>query len=276
MKGLRSLLVLATIAFITTQASSAEKQGPADPGVVYLRVTATNSSGQFIVGLAEPNFRISEDNTPQTIAYLSADGTPIRIRVVLDGSREWRERARGIASTVFERGTIRIDEVFVDESPDLPPNEAVYQALNRLLQTGNDAVRAVVLLTDRINPNGYSFSKARELLKDQDIQLHIIALPDPSSAMNESSRGVLRDLAASSGGNAYFPMSVSVVDAAQKVAKALHYQYLIGYRPTNAVKDGKWRKIQITAEHLDLRTKSTLKLNVRSKPGYYATAASTK
>ena len=276
MQGLRSFLVLTAIAFVTTHASSAEKQGPTDSGLVYLRVTATDSNGRFTVGLGERHFKISEDNAPQAIAYLSENGTPIRVRVVVDGSREWREQARTLASSAFEQGRIRIDEVFIDESPALAPNEAVFQAVNRLLQSRDDAQRAVVLLTDRRDPSVYSFSKAKELLKDRDIQLHVIALSDPSDSPNESGRAVLRDLAASSGGNSYFPSSIALAQVGQNIAMDLRHQYVIGYRPTNAVKDGKWRKVKITAEVLDPKTNETRRLNVRSKSGYYASAASTR
>ncbi|HZI50313.1 MAG TPA: hypothetical protein VFE29_00695 [Terriglobia bacterium] len=276
MQGLRSFLVLVAVAFAATHASSAERQGPSDTGLVYLRVTATDSGGRFTVGLGERHFKISEDNAPQTVAYLSANGTPIRVRVVVDGSREWREQARALASSAFEQSRIRIDEVFIDESPDLSPTEAVFQAVNRLLQSGDDARRAVVLLTDRRDPGVYSFSKVKELLKDQDIQLHVIALSEPSDSPIERGRAVLTDLAVSSGGKAYFAPSISLAQVGQNIARDLHYQYVIGYRPTNAVKDGKWRKVKITAEVLDPKTKKTQKLNIRSKPGYYATAGSTK
>jgi hypothetical protein len=56
----------------------------------------------------------------------------------------------------------------------------------------------------------------------------------------------------------------------QKILQELRHGYRIGYRPTNTVEDGKWRKVKVTVEYVDIKKNKVMKLNVRAKDGYYA------
>ena len=67
-----------------------------------------------------------------------------------------------------------------------------------------------------------------------------------------------------SGGNSFFPNSVyNLENICRNIALELKYQYVLGYRSTNAARDGEWRKIKVTAEY------PNNKLTVRARPGYY-------
>jgi VWFA-related protein len=80
----------------------------------------------------------------------------------------------------------------------------------------------------------------------------------------EQGRALLRDLAAISGGNSFFPSSVyNLENICRNIATELKYQYVLGYHSTNKAKDGEWRKIKVTAEY------PNNKLTVRAKAGYY-------
>jgi Ca-activated chloride channel family protein len=46
----------------------------------------------------------------------------------------------------------------------------------------------------------------------------------------------------------------------------LRNQYVLGYRPSNRDRDGKWRKLKVRLQ----KTKGLPPLNVYSKAGYYA------
>jgi hypothetical protein len=59
----------------------------------------------------------------------------------------------------------------------------------------------------------------------------------------------------------------------EKIAVDLRNQYRVGYQPTNSVADGTWRKIKITVEFSDPKTKKVNKARVRTRSGYYAPVA---
>ena len=57
-----------------------------------------------------------------------------------------------------------------------------------------------------------------------------------------------------------------LADVAVKIGVELRNQYVIGYRPTNKVRDGKWRKLKVKL----VAPKGLPPLNVHAKTGYYA------
>ena len=58
----------------------------------------------------------------------------------------------------------------------------------------------------------------------------------------------------------------NLVDVATKIGIELRNQYVLGYRPKNPVRDGKWRKIKVKL----LPPKGLPPLRVYAKTGYYA------
>jgi VWFA-related protein len=102
-------------------------------------------------------------------------------------------------------------------------------------------------------------------VKEKDVQMFAIGITSgyPDAAA-EQGRALLRDLAAVSGGNSFFPSSIATLEnICKNIATELKYQYLLGYRSTNTATNGDWRKIKVTAEY------PKNKLTVRARSGYY-------
>jgi Ca-activated chloride channel family protein len=57
-----------------------------------------------------------------------------------------------------------------------------------------------------------------------------------------------------------------LTDVATKIGIELRNQYVLGYRPNNKARDGRWRKIKVKLTP----PKGLPHLNVYSKTGYYA------
>jgi Ca-activated chloride channel family protein len=55
-------------------------------------------------------------------------------------------------------------------------------------------------------------------------------------------------------------------DVASKIGVELRNQYVLGYRPTKAARDGKWHKIKVKL----LAPKGLPPLQVYARQGYYA------
>jgi Ca-activated chloride channel family protein len=78
-------------------------------------------------------------------------------------------------------------------------------------------------------------------------------------------------LAEETGGKYFFPESVDEVEAlCKQIAHEIRNQYTLGYKPTNASRDGTWRTVSVKIN----TNKNSKKLVARAKRGYYAPAES--
>jgi Ca-activated chloride channel family protein len=266
-----------------------------DVDVVLATVTVTDRSGRFVTGLEKENFKISEDKVPQEISYFSSEDIPLSVGIILDVSGSMKDKLKTAveAAITFMKGGSPDDEYFLVEFADKPTEiedftndisklqskflfskakgrtalyDAVYRGLAKL-EDGNNQKRALLLITDgEDNRSRYTFSNVREFVKEKDVQMYAIGITNGwADSSAEQGRALLRDLAAISGGNSFFPSSVyNLENICRNIATELKYQYVLGYRSTNRAKDGEWRKIKVSAEY------PNNKLTVRSKQGYYA------
>ncbi len=86
-----------------------------------------------------------------------------------------------------------------------------------------------------------------------------------SRAEAKHSKEVLTELAAQTGGMAYFPRSLKDVDGiAQLVAQDIRTQYTIEYRSTKPPTEGGYREI-----HVEAKEKGYRGLQVRTRSGYF-------
>jgi len=262
--------------------------------VVLANVTVTLRDGRFVTGLEKENFKLFEDKVPQEITYFSSEDIPLSVGIILDVSGSMKDKLKTAveAAITFMKGGSPDDEYFLVEFADKPTEsaeftndiekiqsrfmfskakgrtalyDAVYMGLSKL-EHGNNAKRALLLITDgEDNRSRYTFSNVRQFVKEKDVQMYAIGITNGwSDAASEQGRALLRDLAAISGGNSFFPSSVyNLEEICRNIAKELKYQYVLGYQSTNTAKDSEWRKIKVTAEL------PNQKLSVRSKQGYY-------
>jgi Ca-activated chloride channel family protein len=265
-----------------------------DVDLVLATVTVTDRNGRYVTGLEKENFKLAEDKVPQDISYFSSEDIPLSVGIILDVSGSMKDKLKTAveAAITFMKGGSPDDEYFLVEFADKPTGtadftndiakiqslflasrakgrtalfDAVYMGLSKL-ERGNNSKRALLLITDgEDNRSRYTFSNVRDFVKEKDVQMYAIGITNGwSDASAEQGRALLRDLAAISGGNSFFPTSVyGLEDICRKIAAELKYQYVLGYRSTNTAKNGEWRKIKVAAEF------PSQKLNVRAKQGYY-------
>jgi Ca-activated chloride channel family protein len=78
---------------------------------------------------------------------------------------------------------------------------------------------------------------------------------------------MLNEISEETGGRLFTISDPSeLTDTAVKIGVELRNQYVLGYRPKNAARDGKWRKLKVKL----LTPKGLPTLNVHAKAGYYA------
>jgi Ca-activated chloride channel family protein len=74
------------------------------------------------------------------------------------------------------------------------------------------------------------------------------------------------EMARLTGGRAVFPATMKELEPMySEIAAEIHAQYVLGYVPTNAARDGKWRKVEIR-----VKRPSSDRLQLRTRQGYFA------
>src|SRR5215472_16393492 len=305
--GLLSALLsfVLTLSKSATRAFSQTQNSPAlsvDVDLVLLNTTVTDSRNRHVAGLTKESFQVWEDKIEQEIQYFSSENVPLSVGIIFDTSGSMQNKLTDAltAANTFLRMGEKEDEYFLVEfsnSPHLVTDlttditklqnrllltraygmtslyDAMYLGLERLGH-GSNARKALLLITDgEDNHSRYSFSDVKEFAKEHDVQTYAIGIVDESAqgtGYSGSGRILLEDLANLTGGRAFFPYSIHELERiCAAIGVGLKNQYVLGYRPSNRLADGKWRKIKVKIN----RTKGMPSLSVRAKTGYYASRA---
>jgi len=147
-----------------------------------------------------------------------------------------------------------------------PINEktAIYDSLSDVLDHMKDSTgtKILVLCTDgEDNSSKMKFDTFLDKIAGMDVV--VLAFSVPSGDDTQQSQYEINKIAEITGGYAFFPQNMGELKTIlMQIRRAMRNQYSIWYRPTNAVKDGHWRSVQI------LCTRPGIELYHR--PGYFA------
>ena len=258
----------------------------------------------MVTGLQQDNFRIWEDKVEQKVEYFSSEDTPMSIGLIFDATGSMADKistARDAATSFLSVGNpddeyflvtfsqrATLVEPFTTDISGLqnhmlftpakgltPLFDAVYLGLETMKRAKNKR-KALLLITDgEDNHSRYSFADIKEFVKEQDVEIFVIGIVNPSGelAPGQSGRATIEDLAQISDGEAFFPESVDQLeDICNKIGLELRNQYVLGYRSTNTAKDGRWRKVRLKINP----PKGISSLSVHAKNGYYAESLNIK
>ncbi len=265
--------------------------------LVNVGIAVTDRKGAHVTDLTAENFEIWEDGKKQTIRYFATGqggepGPSLHLGLMLDVSESMAEdigftrtaavkflntlldavditvvdfdtevRAATYGQTDFARVIERIRRQKTSGST------ALYDAIGIYLDGAGrqDGRKIMLLYTD----GGDTRSVMRlpelvDLLKASDVTLYAIgALDHQSSSVRFQQIAILRQLAETTGGQAFFPRSTKELDNTYaKVLAEIRAQYTVGYLSTNERADGAWRKVEIKIAGKD-------GYRVRARKGYY-------
>jgi len=267
---------------------------------VNVGVTVTDRKDTLVTDLAADDFEIYEDGKKQTIAYFApgdrAGGAvpPMHLGVLLDVSESMGEDmsfTKTASIKFLNRLTDAVDITVLDFDTEVraaryEPSAfarlverirqnkargftALYDAIGVYLDgaAGQDGRKIMLLYTDGGDTrSSMPFHELLDLLKASDVTMYPIGELEhqPSSARTEQ-RMHLQQMAALTGGQAFFPSSVRELDAIyDKVVAEIRAQYTMGYVSTNEKTDGGWRKVDVKVARKDPRG-----LRVRARNGYF-------
>ena len=272
-----------------------------DIDMTLVNVTVTDPLDRLVTGLEKEHFRVYEDGIEQEVQTLSSEDVPVSIGLVFDMSGSMSdkvEKARE-AAVEFMRTANPRDQFFLVSFNDRAEltsgfTSSVDELQNRMMFTASkgrtallDAVylglsqmrgahngkRALLIISDGgDNHSRYNENDVKSFLKEADCQLYAIGIFDPigiRSRTTEELEGpsLLSEMTEMTGGRV-FPVGNlgELPDIAAKIGMELRNQYVIGYKSSNAHRNGAWRKIRVKMRP----PKGLPPLNVFAKTGYYA------
>ncbi len=267
---------------------------------VLLHATVRNHKGAAVDGLSKDNFQVFEDNALQPIKHFGHNDIPATVGLVIDNSGSMRpKRAEVIAATLAFAGFSNPqDQMFVVNfnehvSFGLPKNilftdrpeqlkaamntgiadgetalyDAVAVALERLKLGSRDKKVLIVVSDGADNASVHTKAEVLKMINQSAAIIYglgIYEVDDP-----DRNPHVVQELTKSSGGEAFFPYSLSEVQPiCERIAREIRNQYTLSYAPTNQKLDGTYRAIQVRAVSLQGAS-----LSVTTRAGYTAPTA---
>ena len=138
--------------------------------------------------------------------------------------------------------------------------DAVYLACNDKLVT-EAGRKALVIITDAQDEGSrLRLEEAIEAAQRTDTVVHVLLVHDPGYSWRPD---VAKKLSDETGGRTIEVSSEKrLTEAFDQISEELRSQYTLGYYPTNAAKDGRFRRVKVETANKDYR--------VLTRKGYYA------
>jgi Ca-activated chloride channel family protein len=266
--------------------------------LVLVPVTITDPMNRLVTGLERDNFQLFEGNSKEDIKSFSSEDAPVSLGVIFDSSGSMSskmDRAKDAVAEFFKTANPQ-DEFFmvtfsdepemvagftssVDEITDkllytYPQKrtallDAIYMGVSKMRQAKYPKKALLIISDGGDNHSRYTENEIKALVKEADIMVYAIGIYDRYFQSHEEQLGpqLLGEIAELTGGRAFTVENPNdLADVATKIGIELRNQYVLGYRPSRGVRDGKWRKIRVKL----LPPKGLPPLRVYARTGYYA------
>jgi Ca-activated chloride channel homolog len=269
-----------------------------DVDLVLVPVTVTDDWNRIVTGLDKENFTITEGNQPQQVKHFSSEDAPLSLGVIFDMSGSMSDKIEKSREAVVEffKTANPLDEFFMITFNDRPQMradftksvediqgklvytvpqgstallDAIYMGISKMKDAHN-AKKALLIISDGgDNHSRYTENEIKSMVKEADVQIYSIGIFSlaPPTPEEVSGPALLTEISSVTGGRMFTINNPNeLADVATKIGIELRNQYVLGYRPSNKAKDGRWRKIKVKLNP----PKGLPHLNVYAKTGYYA------
>jgi Ca-activated chloride channel family protein len=269
-----------------------------DVDLVLVPVTIIDPMNRLVIGLERDHFGLFDNGQRQEIKYFSSEDAPISLGVIFDvsGSMESKIKQAREAVVEFFKTANPEDEFFLITFSDTPevlsdftqsvediqsklvftvPKgrtallDAIYLGVSKMRQAKHQRKALLIISDGGDNHSRYTEREIKSLVREADVQIYALGIFSAAPQAPEEMQGpqLLSDVTEVTGGR-----MLTVADpkhlaaAAAKIGAELRNQYVLGYRPSNSVHDGKWRKIKVKLRP----PKGSPPLTVYARTGYYA------
>ena len=273
-----------------------------DVDLVLVPVTVTDALNRPVIDLPKQNFMLYEGGVAQPIRYFSNEDAPISVGLILDCSGSMRNKIEYeqealreffkyanpqddyfaisvsshpevIATSEQSIETIEAKLGETDPQGGTALYDAVYLGISRM-NSAQHQRKALVIITDGgDNRSRYSLKETQRMVEEADVLTYGIGIFDDvpvhlfKTFEERWGRKWLSQITDATGGRAIAADDrKQIPEIAALISRELRNQYVLGYRPSNVTRDGKWRRLQV------LLTPSAAPLHVHFKQGYVAPA----
>jgi Ca-activated chloride channel family protein len=269
--------------------------------MVVVGVTVTDPYDRIVTGLDKSNFEVFDEKVSQEIATFSTEDVPISVGMIFDASGSMSdkiEKSKEAALQFFKTSNPEDEFMLIqfNERPDLISAftskfeklqdrllfvksggrtallDAIYLGLNEMKKARSSRKALLVISDGGDNHSRYTENEIKRAVRESDAQIFAVAVLEPLASRNrtpEEAAGpsLLSDLATVSGGRMFSVEDASELpDIAEKISIELRNEYVIGYKPSNLVRDGRWRRIKVKLD----APRGLPPLQVYARTGYYA------
>jgi len=249
-----------------------------DVDLVLVPVTVTDPMNHPIMGLQKQNFTLYEGNEQQQIQYFSAEDAPISVGLLLDYSKSMANKfvtERAAVEEFFKNAnpqddyfvitfsdrprvltssTRSIDDIEQKLASDNPDGntallDAIYLAIAKM-SSARYQRRALLIVSDGgDNHSRYGLKEIKSLVQEANVEVYAIGIFDGllfKSFEELMGKRWLSEITDVTGGRTVAASDLGKVpEIAATVSREMRNEYVLGYRPRNMVRDGKWRKIKV-------------------------------
>jgi Ca-activated chloride channel family protein len=266
--------------------------------MVLVPVTVTDPLNRLVTGLEREDFQVYENNGQQLISSFACEDAPVSIGIIFDLSGSMSSklvRARE-AILQFIKTANPQDEFFVigfNDRPELIEDftnsvediqarlatvqaghrtallDAIYYGIAKMKDAHHERKALLVVSDGGDNRSRYTEGEVRAAVREADVEIYSIGIFDPYAPTPEERTGpiLLDDVSTSTGGRLFRVDNVDEMsDIAEKISTELRNQYVIGYKPKDLNRDGKWRKVKVKVNP----PPGLPPLSVYARTGYYA------
>jgi len=285
----------------------AEDQNPVSIRVnselVLIPVTVTDSMNRLVTGLEKDHFKLYEDKVEQVITHFASEDSPISVGIVFDCSGsmgdklrksrdavaqllktanpedefflvEFNDRAELVVGLTKQSEEIQNRLTFTQSRGRTALLDAIILALNHMRKAHNPRKALVIISDGGDNSSRYTIGEVKSRVREADVQIYAIGILEPFGDRGRTPEEVagpelLSDIAEQTGGRLFEVGNLKELpDIASKIGAALRNQYVLGYAPSVARRDGKYHHVNLKL----VKPKGWPSLRAYWRLGYYAPA----
>jgi Ca-activated chloride channel family protein len=266
--------------------------------MVLVPVTVTDPMNRLVTGLEQDDFQVFENTKEQKIRTFASEDAPVSIGIIFDLSGSMTSKLIRARESIlqFIKTANPQDEFFVigfNDRPELIEDftnsmediqarlatvraghrtallDAIYYGVAKMKDARHERKALLVVSDGGDNRSRYTEGEVRAQVREADVEIYSIGIFDPYAPTPEERTGpqLLDDVSEVTGGRLFRVDDIDEMgDIAEKISTELRNQYVIGYRPGDLTRDGKWRKVKVKVNP----PPGLPPLTVYARTGYYA------
>jgi len=297
------LLCLSVLVAVSARQDLPAQQAPhkvfsSGSEVVLVHVTVRDSKSRLVAHLPKDAFQVFENGQPQAVTYFDDADRPVTVGLVVDSSGSMQRKRDDViaAGLAFAKSSHPKDEMFTLNFNEevwngLPPSlpfttdfeelrralsrsgargqTALFDAVNAALahlDQGHEEKKVLIVVSDGDdNASRSTFADVLDTALRKDAIVYTLGIYDEYA--RDAKPDLLKKLAASTGGAAFFPDTPSeATQILERIAAEIRSGYTLGYVPPPGTG---YRAIRVDVHPPDRR-----KVSVRARSGYVAGSTS--